>query len=159
MFANHFFRLEEPGMNLTIRAQPIFEDEDQAKQAMDDMANQLRMVGFMHKILCYRTLLMIPCSELSRVVSDEMLEPCVAVAMSVTRSLFLHLHQEMISLPYHQPWIRLHQPLHLCQQSMLPRLARLQTTMPCLTRPQFARLILCIVPRALSCIPTFTSQV
>ncbi|KAI2831311.1 hypothetical protein CBS147321_2703 [Aspergillus niger] len=35
--------LEEPGMNLTIRDQPIFEDEDQAKQAMDDMANQLRM--------------------------------------------------------------------------------------------------------------------
>ncbi|OJJ73550.1 hypothetical protein ASPBRDRAFT_53717 [Aspergillus brasiliensis CBS 101740] len=35
--------LEESGMNLTIRDQPIFEDEDQAKQAMDDMANQLRM--------------------------------------------------------------------------------------------------------------------
>ncbi|KAL4895837.1 Muniscin C-terminal mu homology domain-containing protein [Aspergillus ambiguus] len=35
--------LEEPGINLTIRDQPIFEDESQAKQAMDDMANQLRM--------------------------------------------------------------------------------------------------------------------
>ncbi|KAE8353636.1 Muniscin C-terminal mu homology domain-containing protein [Aspergillus coremiiformis] len=35
--------LEEPGINLTIRDQPIFEDEDQAKQAMDDMASQLRM--------------------------------------------------------------------------------------------------------------------
>ncbi|KAF9886300.1 hypothetical protein FE257_011559 [Aspergillus nanangensis] len=35
--------LEESGMNLTIRDQPIFEDEDQAKQAMDDMANQLRL--------------------------------------------------------------------------------------------------------------------
>ncbi|PYI21615.1 hypothetical protein BO99DRAFT_71779 [Aspergillus violaceofuscus CBS 115571] len=35
--------LEESGINLTIRDQPIFEDEDQAKQAMDDMANQLRL--------------------------------------------------------------------------------------------------------------------
>ncbi|KAG2415172.1 hypothetical protein HFD88_006363 [Aspergillus terreus] len=35
--------MEEPSINLTIRDQPIFEDEDQAKQAMDDMANQLRM--------------------------------------------------------------------------------------------------------------------
>ncbi|RAQ41357.1 hypothetical protein AFGD_011125 [Aspergillus flavus] len=35
--------MEEAGINLTIRDQPIFEDEDQAKQAMDDMANQLRM--------------------------------------------------------------------------------------------------------------------
>ncbi|PLB43474.1 hypothetical protein P170DRAFT_369680 [Aspergillus steynii IBT 23096] len=35
--------MEESGMNLTIRDQPIFEDEDQAKQAMDDMASQLRM--------------------------------------------------------------------------------------------------------------------
>ncbi|PWY77547.1 hypothetical protein BO70DRAFT_294795 [Aspergillus heteromorphus CBS 117.55] len=35
--------LEDSGMNLTIRDQPIFEDEDQAKQAMDDMANQLRL--------------------------------------------------------------------------------------------------------------------
>ncbi|KAA8651751.1 uncharacterized protein ATNIH1004_000647 [Aspergillus tanneri] len=35
--------MEEPGMNLTIRDQPIFEDENQAKQAMDDMATQLRM--------------------------------------------------------------------------------------------------------------------
>lgn len=32
-------------MNLTIRDQPIFEDESQAKKAMDDMANTLRMVG------------------------------------------------------------------------------------------------------------------
>lgn len=37
--------LEDSGMNLTIRDQPIFEDESQAKQAMDDMANTLRMVG------------------------------------------------------------------------------------------------------------------
>jgi hypothetical protein len=35
--------LDESGMNLTIRDQPIFEDESQAKQAMDDMANTLRM--------------------------------------------------------------------------------------------------------------------
>ncbi|KAJ5682545.1 hypothetical protein N7462_005710 [Penicillium macrosclerotiorum] len=35
--------LEESAMNLTIRDQPIFEDESQAKQAMDDMANTLRM--------------------------------------------------------------------------------------------------------------------
>jgi hypothetical protein len=32
-------------MNLTIRDQPIFEDESQAKQAMDEMANTLRMVS------------------------------------------------------------------------------------------------------------------
>jgi hypothetical protein len=32
-------------MNLTIRDQPIFEDENQAQQAMDDMANTLRMVS------------------------------------------------------------------------------------------------------------------
>ena len=37
--------LEDSGMNLTIRDQPIFEDESQAKKAMDDMANTLRMVG------------------------------------------------------------------------------------------------------------------
>ncbi|KAJ5167088.1 uncharacterized protein N7482_005869 [Penicillium canariense] len=35
--------LDESGMNLTIRDQPIFEDESQAKKAMDDMANTLRM--------------------------------------------------------------------------------------------------------------------
>ncbi|KAH1340836.1 hypothetical protein KXV68_002571 [Aspergillus fumigatus] len=35
--------LDEHGMNLTIRDQPILEDEDQAKQAMDEMANQLRL--------------------------------------------------------------------------------------------------------------------
>ncbi|KAL2821275.1 Muniscin C-terminal mu homology domain-containing protein [Aspergillus cavernicola] len=34
---------EEPGLNLTIRDQPIPEDESQAKQALDDMANQLRL--------------------------------------------------------------------------------------------------------------------
>ncbi|KAL2855875.1 Muniscin C-terminal mu homology domain-containing protein [Aspergillus pseudoustus] len=34
---------EEPGLNLTIRDQPIPEDENQAKQALDDMANQLRL--------------------------------------------------------------------------------------------------------------------
>ncbi|BDD64300.1 hypothetical protein MAP00_009131 [Monascus purpureus] len=34
---------DESGLNLTIRDQPIFEDEDQAKQAMDDMANTLRL--------------------------------------------------------------------------------------------------------------------
>jgi hypothetical protein len=38
--------LEDSGMNLTIRDQPIFEDESQAKKAMDDMANTLRMVSF-----------------------------------------------------------------------------------------------------------------
>lgn len=32
-------------MNLTIRDQPIFEDESQAQQAMSDMANTLRMVS------------------------------------------------------------------------------------------------------------------
>lgn len=31
-------------MNLTIRDQPIFEDENQAKQAMDEIANTLRLV-------------------------------------------------------------------------------------------------------------------
>ncbi|KAJ5711327.1 hypothetical protein N7488_005483 [Penicillium malachiteum] len=35
--------LDESGMNLTIRDQPIFEDESQARQAMDDMANTLRL--------------------------------------------------------------------------------------------------------------------
>lgn len=35
--------LDESGLNLTIRDQPIFEDESQAKQAMDEMANTLRM--------------------------------------------------------------------------------------------------------------------
>ncbi|KAJ5901862.1 hypothetical protein N7495_002390 [Penicillium taxi] len=34
---------DESSMNLTIRDQPIFEDESQAKQAMDDMANTLRL--------------------------------------------------------------------------------------------------------------------
>ncbi|KAL4779472.1 Muniscin C-terminal mu homology domain-containing protein [Aspergillus varians] len=34
---------EELGLNLTIRDQPIPEDENQAKQALDDMANQLRL--------------------------------------------------------------------------------------------------------------------
>lgn len=36
--------MDESGLNLTIRDQPIFEDEDQAKQAMDDMASTLRLV-------------------------------------------------------------------------------------------------------------------
>ncbi|KAF7717472.1 Uncharacterized protein PECH_000479 [Penicillium ucsense] len=35
--------LEDSGVNLTIRDQPIFEDESQARKAMDDMANTLRM--------------------------------------------------------------------------------------------------------------------
>lgn len=37
--------LDESALNLTIRDQPIFEDESQAKRAMDDMANTLRLVG------------------------------------------------------------------------------------------------------------------
>jgi hypothetical protein len=36
--------LGESGLNLTIRDKPIQEDEGQAKQAMDEMANTLRMV-------------------------------------------------------------------------------------------------------------------
>lgn len=39
------FRIEDSGLNLTIRDQPIHEDETQAKQAMDEMANTLRMVS------------------------------------------------------------------------------------------------------------------
>ena len=39
-------------MNLTIRDQPIFEDETQAKQAMNDMANTLRLVSVLRIILC-----------------------------------------------------------------------------------------------------------
>ncbi|KAJ5950428.1 Fps/Fes/Fer/CIP4 homology [Penicillium vulpinum] len=35
--------LDESGLNLTIRDQPIFEDESQATRAMNDMANTLRM--------------------------------------------------------------------------------------------------------------------
>lgn len=42
---------DESGLNLTIRDQPIFEDEDQAKQAMDDMANTLRLVGLLSDIV------------------------------------------------------------------------------------------------------------
>lgn len=42
---NFHYSSDEQAMNLTIRDQPIFEDESQAKQAMDDMANTLRMVG------------------------------------------------------------------------------------------------------------------
>ncbi|KAJ5975662.1 hypothetical protein N7481_009369 [Penicillium waksmanii] len=34
---------DDSGVNLTIRDQPIFEDENQAQRAMDDMANTLRM--------------------------------------------------------------------------------------------------------------------
>ncbi|KAL3479792.1 Muniscin C-terminal mu homology domain-containing protein [Aspergillus californicus] len=34
---------DEPGLNLTIRDQPIPEDESQAQQALDQMANQLRL--------------------------------------------------------------------------------------------------------------------
>lgn len=45
---------DEAGLNLTIRDQPIFEDEGQAKQAMDDMANTLRMVRLLVVVyLCY----------------------------------------------------------------------------------------------------------
>lgn len=43
--------LDDSGMNLTIRDQPIFEDESQAKKAMDDMANTLRMVSFQIYVL------------------------------------------------------------------------------------------------------------
>ncbi|OJJ49973.1 hypothetical protein ASPZODRAFT_128559 [Penicilliopsis zonata CBS 506.65] len=35
--------VEDAGLNLTIRDQPILEDEDQAKEAMDSMANTLRL--------------------------------------------------------------------------------------------------------------------
>ncbi|KAL4795387.1 Muniscin C-terminal mu homology domain-containing protein [Aspergillus venezuelensis] len=35
--------MEDSGLNLTIRDQPIHEDENQAKQAMNDMASQLRL--------------------------------------------------------------------------------------------------------------------
>lgn len=44
-YTDSAYSLDEQAINLTIREQPIFEDESQAKQAMDDMANQLRMVG------------------------------------------------------------------------------------------------------------------
>lgn len=44
--------MDESGMNLKIRDQPIFEDENQAKQAMDDMANTLRLVGVPYMALC-----------------------------------------------------------------------------------------------------------
>lgn len=45
MLIDAMHSLDESGMNLTIRDQPIFEDESQAKQAMDEMANTLRMVS------------------------------------------------------------------------------------------------------------------
>lgn len=45
--------MDESALNLTIRDQPIFEDESQAKQAMDDMANTLRLVGVRQMILSY----------------------------------------------------------------------------------------------------------
>lgn len=48
MFTGAIYRFDESGMNLTIRDQPIFEDESQAKQAMDEMANTLRMVRAAH---------------------------------------------------------------------------------------------------------------
>lgn len=44
--------MDESGMNLMIRDQPIFEDESQAKQAMDDMANTLRLVSVLRGSLC-----------------------------------------------------------------------------------------------------------
>ena len=44
--------MDESGLNLTIRDQPIPEDEGQAKQAMDDMANTLRLVSVLRVSLC-----------------------------------------------------------------------------------------------------------
>lgn len=60
--------MEEAGINLTIRDQPIFEDEDQAKQAMDDMANQLRLVSVIWTCLFGTLLTVCPSSEPSKVV-------------------------------------------------------------------------------------------
>lgn len=37
--------MDEHGLNLTIRDKPIQEDESEAKQAMDEMANTLRLVS------------------------------------------------------------------------------------------------------------------
>lgn len=36
---------EEPGLNLTIRDQPIEEDESEAKMALNEVANTLRLVS------------------------------------------------------------------------------------------------------------------
>lgn len=36
---------EEPGLNLTIRDQPIQEDESEAKMALTEVANTLRLVS------------------------------------------------------------------------------------------------------------------
>lgn len=60
--------MEEAGINLTIRDQPIFEDEDQAKQAMDDMANQLRMVSVIWTCPFVTLLTVFPFSEPSKLV-------------------------------------------------------------------------------------------
>lgn len=72
-------------MNLTIREQPIFEDESQAKQAMDDMANTLRMVGCMNSIRSYIADF---CSVLSIQVSGVMQVLSVVAATSGTQSSF-----------------------------------------------------------------------
>lgn len=88
MTANRFFySLDEQGMNLTIREQPIFEDESQAKQAMDDMANTLRMVSDVQRDTCALKLLTF-CSELRNRESDAMQAPFAAVGTCETRSSF-----------------------------------------------------------------------
>lgn len=47
-------RLEESGLNLKIRDQPIQEDENEAQQAINEMANTLRLVCyFQNAILLY----------------------------------------------------------------------------------------------------------
>lgn len=50
-------------MNLTIRDQPIFEDENQAKQAMDEMANQLRLVSAAREAYSLRSRLTLPAAS------------------------------------------------------------------------------------------------
>lgn len=73
-------------MNLTIRDQPIFEDESQAKQAMDDMANTLRLVSVASLCCCHIPTNMLR-SKLSTPESGGMQAPFEDAVMFETQFL------------------------------------------------------------------------
>lgn len=86
---NKLFRIEDTGLNLTIRDQPIHEDETQAKQAMDETANTLRMVRFEVRLEYVNTNYLN--SKAYRSGSEGTRAPFVVVAMSAIRLLYHHL--------------------------------------------------------------------
>lgn len=108
--------MEESGLNLKIRDQPIHEDEEQAKQAMDDIANTLRMVNNTFKPeITYVHKLMSSSKDFSRALGETPV-PFVADAM-----------YETPCSSHHQRAQNQDQLFHLAQAWQLSRKTRYQS--------------------------------